>query len=355
MSDPTAEAYVPRILIVDDEPPNVRLLERLMQKAGTYHVQGVTDPREVLDLLIAARPDLIMLDLHMPHLSGFQVLEQLEPFLLREDCLPVVVLTADITQEAKRRALACGAMDFLTKPFDAEEVVLRAKNLLHMRFLHKLVKEHNVRLEEKVRERTRALEEAQQEILERLALAAEFRDDDTGQHTKRVGEMSAYIARALGMPEAQVQMLRLAAPLHDLGKIGVKDAILGKPGKLTDEEFEAMKAHCKIGASILSGGCSPLLRMAEEIALTHHERWAGGGYPGRLSGESIPLCGRIVAVADVFDALTHARPYKRAWSVAEAVREIRSQRGVQFDPAVVDALMEVLRAAGLLPEEHMAA
>jgi putative two-component system response regulator len=204
-----------------------------------------------------------------------------------------------------------------------------------------------------VRERTRELEEAHQEILHqatilieaqvetihRLALAAEYRDDDTGQHVQRVSRNCGLLARALGWQEEQVELIRKASPLHDVGKIGIPDDILLKPGKLTPDEWNVMKSHTVIGAKILSGSSFPLLQMAEEIALTHHEKWDGSGYCPGLGGEDIPLPGRIVAVADVFDALTHERPYKKAWSVDEAVSEITNQRGRHFDPQVVDAFL----------------
>jgi putative two-component system response regulator len=196
-------------------------------------------------------------------------------------------------------------------------------------------------LEAKVRDRTRELEAAQIEIIERLARAAEFRDDNTGQHTQRVGQMSALIARQLGMPDTQVALMRRAAPLHDVGKIGIPDSILLKMGKLTTEEFDVVKTHTTIGARILSGGKFPLLRLAEEIAFSHHERWDGTGY-ARISGTDIPLAGRIVTVADVFDALTQQRPYKPAWPIADAIGEIERQRGRQFDPGVVDAFLRVI-------------
>jgi putative two-component system response regulator len=196
-------------------------------------------------------------------------------------------------------------------------------------------------LEQKVRERTADLEATQLEILERLALAAEYRDDDTGQHTRRVGHMSAQIARVLGLPDSEVTLIQRAAPLHDVGKIAIADAILLKPGKLTPVEFEQMKTHTTRGAQMLGGGRFPLLQRAEEIALTHHERWDGTGHIG-LRGETIPLSGRIVTVADVFDALTNERPYKKAWSRVDAIAEIVAQSGRQFDPAVVEAFLQVV-------------
>jgi putative two-component system response regulator len=256
---------------------------------------------------------------------------------------PILVVTADITPEAKRRALSAGARDFLSKPFDTTEVLLRIKNLLETRFLHLELQNQNQALEVKVRERTRELEQTQIEILKRLAQAAEFRDDDTGRHTQRVGQLAARLAQDLGLPEHQVELIRLAAPLHDLGKIGIPDHILLKPGRFSSSEYEQMKSHAVIGARILSGGRYPLLRMAEEIAYTHHERWDGSGYPLGLAGEAIALAGRIVAVADTFDALTHERPYKHAWPIADALAEIARQSGEKFDPSVVAALVRLYK------------
>ncbi|MEA2506411.1 MAG: cyclic di-GMP phosphodiesterase [Actinomycetota bacterium] len=330
------------ILIIDDLPQNVRLLERVLRKSGYYEIHTLTDSRLAIDVVARISPDLILLDLEMPHFSGFDVMDQLRPYVAAKGYLPILVLTADADPEAKRRALSYGAKDFLTKPFDHEEVLLRIKNMLETGDLHAKLKRQNDVLDHKVRERTMELEDARVEILMRLAIAAEFRDDDTGQHTKRVGATAALIAEELMLPPDEVELLRLAAPLHDVGKIGIADSILLKPGRLREDEFEVMKRHTLLGALILSGSKVKLLRRAEEIARTHHERWAGGGYPLGAVGEDIPLSGRIVAVADVFDALTHERPYKAAWPVEDAVAEILHQRGRQFDPDVVDAFLRAL-------------
>ena len=332
--------FDPRILIVDDEESNVRLLERILTRGGYRRLEGVTDPRSVPEILARYQPDLILLDLHMPRLDGFGVLELLGTLVPPGAYLPVLVLTADVTQDAKRKALAGRAHDFLTKPFDAEEVLLRIRNMLHTRWLHLQLQEHNDDLEARVRERTRDSEQAQIETFERLALAAEYRDDDTGQHTRRVGRMTGLIAAELGLPTDEVQLIERAAALHDLGKIGVPDAILLKPGRLEPDEFDVVKTHTEIGARILSGSNSPLLRLAEQIAGTHHERWDGGGYAG-LAGLQIPLVSRITAVSDTFDAITNDRPYKAARSAEEAVEEIRRVRGEQFDPDAVDAFLQV--------------
>ena len=327
-----------RILVVDDEEPNVRLIERVLQRAGFTQVESTTDPRRVQHLLAEFEPDLILLDLLMPHLDGFAVMEQVRLLVPAASYLPILVLTADATPETKRRALAGGAKDFLTKPFDVDEVLLRIRNMLETRTLHLQLRDENQLLEERVRMRTAELEEAQEETFERLAIAAEYRDDDTGQHTMRVGQMSGLIAREMGLPQHEAESIERAARLHDVGKIGVPDRILLAPRKLTAEEFEVVKTHTTIGAKIMSGSRSPVLRLAEIIAWSHHERWDGGGYAG-IVGEDIPLAGRITTVADVFDALVHDRPYKRAWPIDEALAEIESQKGRQFAPQIVDAFL----------------
>ena len=329
-----------RLLIVDDEPANVEILRRMLDAAGFTRVESTTDPREAADLYVKCRPDLILLDLHMPNMSGLAVLDQLNE-IAEASYLPVLIHTGDLTPDARQEALSRGAKDFVTKPFHADEVMLRIRTLLETRFLYFQVQSQNQILEAKVRERTRELEAAQIEIIERLARAAEFRDDNTGQHTERVGQMAALLARQLGLPDATISLIRRAAPLHDVGKIGVPDTILLKQGKLTIEEFEVVKSHTTIGARILSGSRFSVLRLAEEIALSHHERWDGGGYVG-ICGDQIPLAGRIVAVADVFDALTQKRPYKHAWPIAEAIAEIERQRGRQFDPEIVDAFLRLI-------------
>ncbi len=330
-----------RLLIVDDEEANVRLLTRTLTQAGYEHVTSTSDPREARGMYIRQRPDLILLDLQMPHLDGYEVMEQLAA-VSEATYLPILVITGDLNPDARQRALSMGAKDFIYKPFDPIEVRLRVRTLLETRFLYLRIQSQNHLLEVKVRERTRALEAAQLEILERLATAAEFRDDNTGKHTERVGQTSALVAKKLGWSESQVSLIRRAAPLHDVGKIGIPDQILLKPGRLTPEEFEVVKTHTVIGARILSGSRFPLLQMAEQIAFTHHERWDGSGYTGGARQDAIPLPGRIVAVADVFDALTQQRPYKPAWPPADAIAEIDRQRGRQFDPRIVDAFLRVM-------------
>ena len=330
-----------RILIIDDEPGNVQVLRRVLEQAGFNKLDSTSDPREAAAIYVRSRPDLILLDLHMPYMDGLEVIDQLNQ-IIEASYLPIVMLTGDVTPEARREALLRGAKDFINKPFNPDEVLLRIRTLLETRFLYLHIQSQNQMLEAKVRDRTRELESAQIEIIERLAKAAEFRDDSTGQHTERVGEMAALLARELGLSDAHVTLIRRAAPLHDVGKIGIPDAILLKLGKLTAAEFELVKTHTSIGARILSGSRFALLRLAEEIAFSHHERWDGSGYAG-LEADRIPLAGRIVAVADVFDALLQKRPYKPAWPIDAAVAEIGRQRGMQFDPNIVDAFMRVVQ------------
>jgi len=336
-----------RILVVDDEPLNVRVLERMLKGAGFEEVLSTSDSREALSFFSEFQPDLVLLDLHMPHLDGFEILGSLRVAIPPTQYLPVLVLTGDATSDVRERALLAGARDFLTKPFDMTEVLLRIRNLLETRVLHLRLQEHNESLEDRVRVRTRELAEAQIEILHRLALAAEYRDDVTGRHAERVGFLAALLGNEVGMVGDEVARLRRAATLHDVGKIGIPDAILMKPGALNREEFDLIRSHTEIGGRILSGSRFPLLRMAREIALSHHERWDGAGYSKGRAGEDIPLVGRLVAVADVFDSLTHVRPYKVAMAASDAVRMIVAGGGSHFDPDVVAAFVRLVDAGAL--------
>lgn len=333
-----------RLLIVDDEEANVQLLRRILDGAGYTSIRSTNDPRAVEGLLSEYDPDLIFLDILMPGMDGHEVLEVIRDRTPERVYRPVLVLTSDHTHDAKRRALSGGAKDFLTKPLSPSEVRLRARNLLETRLLHRKLREHNELLEERVAERTAELEEARLQTLLCLARAAEYRDDDTGEHTKRVGRRCGVIAEALGLDARRVEDIRMAAPLHDVGKIGIPDSILLSPDRLTPEEFEVMMSHCAIGHDLLSGTGVPLLDLAAEIALSHHERWDGKGYPGALSREEIPLSGRIVSVADTYDALTSVRPYKRAWSEEEALEEIEVNAGLRYDPDVVEVFLGVARS-----------
>jgi cyclic di-GMP phosphodiesterase len=341
-----------RILVVDDEPANVRLLMQLLTKAG-YQAAGTTDPRDVVELVATGNPDLLILDLHMPHLDGFEVMRALGPVLTPARYLPILMLTADTSSIVKQRALSMGVRDFLSKPFDRVETLLRIRNLLTTRHLYTALEREQQRLEAAVGERTRELAETHLEIVDRLARAAEFRDDNTGEHTRRVGRLAALVARELGFVAADVEMLERAAALHDVGKVGIPDTILLKRGPLTTSEQKIIRTHTTVGARILSGSRAPLLRMAEAIALTHHERWDGSGYPEGRAGSEIPAVGRIVALADAFDAMTHIRPYQGALTVDDAMAVIYDQRTRHFDPNVVDAFAEIHRG-GQLPADRRA-
>jgi putative two-component system response regulator len=343
-----------RILIIDDERPNIEMLEYILRSAGYSALTATTDPRLGLDLFRRHAPDLVLLDLKMPHVDGHELLVQLNREIPDDAYVPILVLTSDGSPDARRRALSAGAQDFLTKPFSPVEVRLRVENLIETRRLHRALARQNAELEERVRERTAQLtrhalelELARLEILQRLARAAEFRDDATGLHTRRVGRMAAQIMSALGQPAIDVESVERAAPLHDVGKIGIPDTVLLKSGRLSPEEFAVMKTHTVIGGQILSGSSVGLLTVGREIALSHHERWDGSGYPAGLTGGAIPLTGRVVAVADVFDALTHPRPYKPAWSPEAAIAEIEEQAGRQFDPDIVRAFAELFREGRL--------
>lgn len=327
-----------RILLVDDSPDLVFIMERILEEEGYADVISTTDARQVVDLYLACTPDLILLDLHMPEMNGFDVMAALKEAGLDES-VPIVMLTGDPSPEAKLRGLRGGARDYLTKPFDKTEIHLRIANLLETRFMHRQLQRQNEQLESRVEARTRDLERAKLEILQRLAMAAEFRDDETGQHTQRVGRLCALMAEALGLPSDEVEAIGAAAPLHDIGKIAIPDHILLKPGELTPSEWEVMKSHTVAGARLLSRSVSPILHLGEKIALTHHERWDGSGYQG-LAGTDIPLPGRVVAVADAFDAMTHSRPYRAAATAEEATQEIVEERGRQFCPKAVGAFLD---------------
>lgn len=327
-----------RILVVDDEEANVRTLGRVLRVAGYEHVSATTDPTAFLALYHQRQPDLILLDLHMPRLDGLTLLEQLRTASGPQTFLPVLVITGDTSAEARRKALLAGATDFVTKPFEADELLLRIRNLLETRRLHREIVNQNQLLERRVHERTAELEGAYLDTLERLAIAAEFRDDETGRHTERVGESAALLGAALGMSDDDVFLVRRAAPLHDVGKIGIPDAVLRTPEALTAEEWEIMRTHTTIGARILSGGRSKVVKLAEEIALNHHEHWDGEGYPRGLRGEAIPLVGRLVMVADVFDALTSDRVYRKAWPSEQVLAYIRQYSGKRFDPRITALL-----------------
>ncbi len=330
-----------RILIVDDELANLKLLDKMLQSQGYQQLVLISDPREVIDSYKKSRPDLILLDINMPHLDGYQVMEQLKA--INDPLLPpIVILTAQSGKDYLLRALAAGARDFITKPFDRNELLMRVRNLLDAQLAHCLLHDQKAVLEKMVLARTEELRATRLQVVQRLGMAAEYRDEETGNHILRMSHVSALLAKSAGWNEADCELLLNASPMHDIGKIGIPDAILLKPGKFEPHEWEIMKTHAAIGAKLLDGDESDLMNMAREIALTHHEKWDGSGYPNGLSGEAIPEAGRIAALADVFDALTSVRPYKKAWTVEDAVNLIRENSGKHFDPNLVEIFLREL-------------
>lgn len=337
----TSSLQAPCILLVDDEPVNLKLLDRMLKQQGYDRLVLVDDPRQVVAQYQANQPDLILLDINMPHLDGFQVMEQLQA--LNDPMLPpIIILTAQQSKDYLLRALGAGARDFLTKPFDRTELLMRVRNLLDAHLAHRLLHSHASLLEQMVQARTEELHRTRLEVVQRLGQAAEYRDEDTGNHILRMSHVCAILAEGLGWNAADCDLILNASPMHDIGKIGIPDAILLKPGKFEPHEWEVMKTHAEIGAKLLSGSDSALMRMAHDIALTHHEKWDGSGYPRGLVGAAIPQSGRIAAVADVYDALTSVRPYKKSWTTEAAVDLITQGRGSQFDPEVVDVFLDRL-------------
>jgi putative two-component system response regulator len=322
-------------MICDDSITNVSMLKSLLECNGYEDIRTETDPRNLIYDIEEHGCDLLVLDLEMPFLNGYDVLKLVRDEK-HDEHLPILMLTGRQEREVRNKALQQGANDFVNKPFDETEILLRVKNLLQVHASYKMQKNLTETLERKVQERTQELEIAADDLISKLALAGEFRDNETGNHVKRVCLFSRLIAKAYGLPDHICQMIEQAAPMHDIGKIGIPDSILLKPGPLNDEERQIMESHAEVGAKILDQHGSHVVQMGRTIALSHHEKWDGTGYPNNLPGESIPIEGRIVALVDVFDALTSNRPYKKAWSFEKALNFIQDQRGKHFDPTLVD-------------------
>ncbi len=349
-----------QIFIVDDEELNVRVAKKYLRTWGFERVGSTTDSVDAIERIHHERPDLILLDVMMPDISGLDILRELRRDKATRH-LPVIILTAHSEDEVKREALDLGANDFLGKPIDPHELQPRVRNLLALRAHQNCLERTSEYLEAEVQRRTAALVRAELHVVNCLARAAEYRDNETGRHIIRVGRYASLIAEALGCDSEFVKLILEAAKLHDVGKIGIPDAILFKTGKLDPDEFEQMREHCSLGlnvleqitrddfhlfrrhvqmgASILNAVESPLLAMASQIAMTHHEKWDGSGYPFGLVGEQIPLEGRITAVADVFDALSSQRPYKPAFPLEKCYAILMDGRGSHFDPRVLDAFL----------------
>ena len=317
------------VLIVDDTPQNISLLNAALM--GEYTVKVASSGQQAIDICLSMPIDIILLDVMMPEMDGFETCRRLKEN--PQTCaIPVIFVTARGETKDESMGFTCGAVDYITKPIRAAIVRARVKT-------HLALHDQNHALSCLVQERTEELDKSRLEILHRLGSAGEYRDNETGLHVVRVCHYSRIIAMALGLPEQEAELLYNTAALHDTGKIGIPDSILLKPGKLDEEEWNIMKTHCAIGHEIIGANQNSLLKSAATIALTHHERWDGSGYPKGLKGSEIPLCGRIVSVVDMFDALTSVRPYKSAWSVGEAVEEIERCSGGHFDPQIVDAFM----------------
>ena len=353
-------AETTKILIIDDEPINVKVCQKYLKELGYKQCVGLSDSTRAIAQITEDKPDLVILDVMMPVVSGVDILRELRsrPELSN---IPVLVLTASTDRNTKLSVLELGASDFLTKPIDPSELAPRVRNVLTVKQHQDNLKNYANRLEEAVQQQTIELEASRQDVIYCLARAVEYRDDVTGRHVERVGQYAGIIAVGLGLDDKTVRMLEQAAQLHDVGKVGIPDEILLKPGKLSPDEFEQMqrhtlfgkrivermsdhewnklRQHVVIGSRILDVPRSPLLTIAARIALTHHERWDGTGYPLGLAGEDIPLEGRITSVADVFDALSSRRPYKPAYPIDRCFEIIREESGSHFDPKVVEAFI----------------
>ena len=335
------------VLLCDDELMNRKVASKILKKEG-FSVVEATNGREAIEILKELRVELILMDLMMPVMDGYEATK-----IIKEDeelkTIPLIIISALSDKEAIAKGLSLGANDYLTKPFDLIDFRLRIKNAIQIGAYQNMLKDNKEVLESKVRIRTKELQavynelkESEKDIISILGKTAEYRDNETSAHTLRVGAMSAFIAKKLSWSDEDCELMRLAAPMHDMGKVGIADNILLKPGKLNYDEFEIMKTHATIGHTILSQKTTPLLKLAAQIALSHHEKHDGSGYPNKLSADEIPLCGAIVAVVDVFDALLSERPYKKAFSLEKTVAILKSDSGTHFKPQIVDIFIENL-------------
>lgn len=330
----TSPSMEMQVVVVDDSRSALLALANAAGQEPNCHVQSFNDPVVALEHLRRYPVDLVLVDYMMPVLNGIGLIRELRKTRLD---VPVVMITSESEAGIKADAFAAGATEFLPKPFDPIELKARVRNLLELRAAQKLLAHKARGLEEDVQLALKTMRIREEEIIWRLSRAMAYRDGDTGDHIDRVAGIARLIAEALGLSEEQCRMIYLATPLHDIGKIGVSDAILRKPGKLTPEETALMREHVPIGVDILRGSTSELIATAARIVESHHEKWDGTGYPHRLKGEAIPIEARIVALADVFDALCSARPYKPAWPLKHAFDEIVNSSGSHFDPVCVDA------------------
>jgi putative two-component system response regulator len=336
----TTEAKM-RILVVDDNNTNLKLLIRLVKKVENCEAVAFSTPEEVLSALPELDFDVALIDYQMPVYNGVELFTEIVRFEKYAN-VPVIFITADKDMTTRMAALNAGAIDFLTKPVNPVEFQARLHNIVSLTIARRQLADHSEWLRKEVERAVHALRLREQEIIERLTLAAGYKDPETSRHTLRVAAYSEAIAREMGLSEQFCTDLRLAAPMHDIGKVAMPDTVMLKQGKLTESEYRQMQSHAQIGADILSRSHSSLLQLASEIAISHHERWDGQGYPNRLAGDAIPLSGRIVCIADNFDALTTERPYKPAWSYERTVEHVLGRAGTQFDPDCVAAFERAL-------------
>lgn len=329
-------AHTIRVVVIDDQSTGRLILSEIVRSVDpSIDVISFADPLEALEHASTHAFDMVLTDYKMPTLDGIETVRRLRKMVSYEE-VPIVIVTIVGDLDIRRQALEAGATDFLTRPIDRIECRTRIKNLLALRRHQILNQQRRQLLENKVNEVTKELRLREIETLLRLARAAEQRDKTTGQHVTRMAKYSALLAQAHGLPEAMVEMIEMTAPMHDIGKVGIPDDILLSPRKLTVEEFEVMKTHTSKGYELLKDSASTYVQMAAQIALNHHEKFDGSGYPAGLSGHAIPLVARIVAIADVFDALTSVRPYKKAWSIEETCAYLIKEKGRHFDPELVD-------------------
>ena len=357
------DLHAATILMVGQNHSNVATIKQLLHSKGFQTIHATDDPFSVVGYFENEDIDLIVLDIQLQGLDGFGVMKSLKESAIingiEDDIPPILVLTEINDQSLRRRALTEGANDYILFPFDVREFLARVSNLLEIWQAKKIIQHQNEILEYEVNKRTEELEFAQKdlhhsrlEIVWRLGRAAEYRDNETGLHIIRMSKIAALLGQASGMNEDEVDLVLNASPMHDIGKLGIPDSILLKPGKLDQYEWEIMKTHAQIGADILGGSKSPLLEVAHGIALMHHEKWDGSGYPNQLKGEEISMAARLSTVADVFDALTSVRPYKKAWSVEDTMDYFYHESGKQFDPSIVKYLDEELPIVLDIKEEY---
>lgn len=328
------------VLVVDDSNLNLAMYRALLATIADVDVVAFASPQLALDW--AARegmPDIAIVDYHMPEIDGVTFVSRAKA-QATDDRTFFVMITGDA--DARRTAFEGGVHDFLTKPIDRPEFLARMRNMTALAVSRRQLADRAEWLREEVERATSSVLSREIETIVRLTRLAEFRDDVTGTHVIRVGQMCAAVGRAMGLDEERCKMLLLAAPMHDIGKVAIEDGVLRKPGPLSADEFEKMKRHTIAGYEILKDSDSPMLRCAADIAVSHHERWDGLGYPYGLAGEAIPLGGRICSIVDVFDALTSERPYKEAWTIGRALKNLMDDAGKRFDPAVVAAFQDTL-------------